>query len=151
MSGSFAEQFKSRIDENKNTESSRDKLADKFNQTASVLIDEFLREVSSNNIRIDDTADLMRLFQIYFEINDLQSMSGEGSGRLPELSMRQSKQIQSFVDTQDIETPEGDRESIVDPESLAGLSEDDIGDLMLRREEGINKDNADIWGEGTNG
>lgn len=147
MSGSFTNQARKRMEENKKEKNSKDKLADKFNKTATVLIDTFLNEVNANNIRIDDTADLMRLYQIYTEVNDLQNMSGEGSGTLPELSQRQSKQMKSYVDTEEVAKPDGGYEDVIDPESLMNLGADDVEGMIKEREISMNEDNASEWEE----
>lgn len=151
MNAKFTDQLRKRMENKKEVESSKDRLADKFNDTALMLIDEFLNEVNSNNIRIDDTADLMRLFQIYFEINELKSLTGEGTGRLPQLSQRQSSQIRKYVDTEETENEEGEEEHIIDPESLMNLSEEDVASMIKEREIEMNADNAEKWEEGTVG
>lgn len=151
MSGSFADQARKRIKKEKEQESSKDKLADKFNKTASLLIDEFMNEVASGNIRVDDTADLMRLFTIYSEINDIENAAGEGTGSLPQLSRRQSKQIRTYVETEEEKTPNGDYEDVIDTESLMNLSEEEVSDMVKEREIEMNADNADKWEEGNIG
>lgn len=151
MSGSFAEQARRRIEKEKENKNSKDRLADKFNETAMLLIDEFMNEVVSGNIRVDDTADLMRLFQIYHDINEIQSGVGEGSGSLPELSQRQSKHLKTYLETTEVETPEGVHEDIVDPESLMNMSEEDVQEMIKEREIEMNQDNADEWEEGVVG
>lgn len=149
MTNRFANQLRDRME--KKEKSSRDQLADKFNKTATLLIDEFMNEVASGNIRIDDTADMMRLFQIYFEINELNDVTGEGSGSLPELSQRQSNHIRKYVETEEVGTPEGGYEDIIDPESLMNLGEEEINDMIKEREIEMNADNADEWEDGVVG
>lgn len=151
MSGSFTNKFKNRMEQEKDKDKSKDKLADKFNETASLLIDEFLNEVNANNIRLDDTADLMRLFQIYSEINNIKDAATEGAGSLPGLSQRQSKQIKSYVETEEVETSNGEYEDVIDTESLMKLSEDEVSDMIKEREIEMNADNAQEWEEGNIG
>lgn len=151
MSGRFADQLKRRMDEKEEGKSTKDQLADKFNKTASLLIDEFMNEVASGNIRIDDTADMMRLFQIYFEINELKNATGEGSGSLPELSQRQSNQIRKYIESEEVETPDGGYEDVIDPESLMSLGEEEITAMIKEREIEMNADNAEEWEDGVVG
>lgn len=145
MSGNFTDQLRKRLDDKKESESSKDKLADKFNKATMQLLDKFMNEINSGSIQIDDTADLMRLYQIYTEVNDLQNMTGEGSGRLPQLSPRQSRKMKSHLLTEEVEKPDGEEEFIIDPESLAGMSAKDIEDMVKEREIDMNEDNAQEW------
>ena len=151
MSGRFADQLKRRMDEKEQGKSTRDQLADKFNKTATLLIDEFMNEVASGNIRIDDTADMMRLFQIYFEVNELKNAAGEGAGTLPQLSQRQSNHIRKYIETEEVDTPDGGYEDVIDPESLMKLDEEDISKMIKEREIEINADNAQEWEDGVVG
>lgn len=148
MSGSFTDQYRKRLESKNKAESTKDQLADKFNKTATKLIDEFMNEVASGNIRIDDTADMMRLFQIYFEINELNNATGDGTGSLPQLSQRQSKHLRKYVETEEVEAPSGGYEDVIDPESLMNLGEDEIANMIKEREIEMNADNAEEWEEG---
>jgi len=143
---SFAGQLRKKLQEKNEAESSRELLAEEFNKATSKLIYEFLREVESGNIRIDDTADIMRLFQIFKEVNDIDNMAGEGTGSLPPLSPKQSSQIKSFVDIEEEENSDGEEESYINPNSLSELSAEDIGKMMNEREIQMNEDNAREWG-----
>lgn len=151
MAGRLTDQFRDRLNREEDKKNTREQLADTFNVTAVKLIEEFMNEVNSNNIRIDDTADLMRLFQIYAEINNLKDITQAGTGSLPELSQRQSRHINKYVETDEVRTSEGDYEDVIDPESLMNLGEEEITQMIKEREIEMNADNADEWEDGVDG
>lgn len=142
MTQRFSDQLKSKLEQGKG--SSADQLTEKFNQASLILIERFLDEVLTQNIVLDDTADLTRLFQIFAEINNIKEMGEGEGGKLPPLSSRQSNSIRKFVETELEETETGEEEEYIDPMSLDSLTEDVLSDMLSQRAVDLNEDNAGV-------
>lgn len=136
--------LKERLEENtkkkKLERTSEEKLRDTFNEASTTLINQYMAKVQAGAIEISDVGDLTRLFQIYMQINKIDSMAGEGNGTLPALPSGQKEVISSYIETSkaDINCEEEEVISLVD---LAGMDEETIDKMLVEKEIQMNKEN----------
>lgn len=127
------------LDKKKKDKDSKIAMADKFNDASTVLINKFMAEVTAGNIELDGVTDLMRLFQIYTQINDIKSGDSEGTGQLPALTKAQHDIMDAVVTVRGNEDDEDS--AYLDMDELEKLTSEDIGKLMAQREITMNKEN----------
>ncbi|WP_212685896.1 hypothetical protein, partial [Salmonella enterica] len=80
----------------------KEELAEEFNKVASKSLRNFMKDMDNGIIQMDDTADMMRLFQIYMQVNDLGN-GEEGTGALPAMTSTQRDDMRELVDTHEEE------------------------------------------------
>lgn len=136
----LANEIRDKVDKAKKTKDSKSELLDLFNDTTETLIGKFLKEAKAGNIEISGVTDLMRLFQIYEQVNDIKSMESDGSGRLPALSRGQLDQLEDTVGVVESDN-EDDDNTYVDVDELMSLSAEDVQKMLATREAQVNKDN----------
>ena len=138
----LANEIRDKVDKAKKTKDSKSELLDLFNDTTETLIGKFLKEAKAGNIEISGVTDLMRLFQIYEQVNDIKSMESDGTGRLPALSRGQLDQLEDTVGVVESGN-EDDDNTYVDVDELMSLSAEDVQKMLATREAQVNKDNED--------
>ena len=136
----LANEIRDKVDKAKKTKDSKSELLDLFNDTTETLIGKFLKEAKAGNIEISGVTDLMRLFQIYEQVNDIKSMESDGAGRLPALSRGQLDQLEDTVGVVESDN-EDDDNTYVDVDELMNLSAEDVQKMLATREAQVNKDN----------
>lgn len=136
----MSERMKEREQELRKNQTSEENLRDTFNNASRTLINQFMAEVLSGSIQIDDVADLSRLFQIYTQINNINEM-GDGSGTLPQLSPGQKNIINQNLETQTRENNDGEEEEVVSLEDLSQMADDQLDQMLNAREVEMNKEN----------
>ena len=99
-----------------------------------------MQNVMSGHIQIEDTADLSRLFAIYMQINNINAIESGTSGAIPEISIGQQSVFKEKLDVE-TETVNGETEDYIDLDDLAELSDEDVSEMMLKRELELNKEN----------
>lgn len=135
-----ADRMKDREKEINRKKTSEENLRDTFNDSAKTLIMQFMAEVKSGSIQIDDVADLSRLFQIYSQVNDLNEL-GSGQGSFPQLSTGQRKIMNESMETKTRENNDGEEEEVVSLESLEDMTDEQIDEMLKSREVEMNKEN----------
>lgn len=121
-------------------QTAEERLRDSFNEASTTLINQFMARVTAGAIEISDVGDLTRLFQIYMQINKIDSMAGEGNGTLPALSSGQKDIIADNMETMTTEI-NGEEEEVISLEDLAKLDSDTIDKMLLDKEIQMNKEN----------
>lgn len=135
----LSSQLREELDKKKRDKDSKSAMADKFNAASTVLINKFMAEVTAGNIELDGVTDLMRLFQIYTQVNEIKLGEEEGMGQLPALTQAQHDTMDAIVSVRG--TGEEDDTSYVDMDELEKLTSEDINKLMAQREITMNKEN----------
>lgn len=136
---SLTQQMREKLENEKKKVNAKDQLVDSFNDASLTLIKQFIGNVKSGAISIDDTADLMRLFQIYEKINDIQT-GDSGSGQLPAMTGGQKGVLDESLNTQK-KIINGVEEDVVDLDELSNLSMEEVTNLLNKREVTVNKEN----------
>lgn len=137
---SLADRLKEDVSKKKIEQSSEETLRNTFNEASSKLINQFMADVLSGSIKIDDVGDLSRLFQIYMSVNDINENQGAG-GTLPELSSGQKELFGSHIETTKTENEDGEEEETINLSDLEGLEDDSIDKMLQDRELEMNKEN----------
>lgn len=136
--------LKERLEENakkkKLERTSEEKLRDTFNEASTTLINQYMAKVQAGAIEISDVGDLTRLFQIYMQINKIDSMAGEGNGTLPALPSGQKEIISSYIETSKADI-NGEEEEVISLVDLAGMDEETIDKMLVEKEIQMNKEN----------
>lgn len=136
--------LKERLEENtkkkKLERTSEEKLRDTFNEASTTLINQYMAKVQAGAIEISDVGDLTRLFQIYMQINKIDSMAGEGNGTLPALPSGQKEVISSYIETSKADI-NGEEEEVISLVDLAGMDEETIDKMLVEKEIQMNKEN----------
>lgn len=136
--------LKERLEENakkkKLERTSEEKLRDTFNEASTTLINQYMAKVQAGAIEISDVGDLTRLFQIYMQINKIDSMAGEGNGTLPSLPSGQKEIISSYIETSKADI-NGEEEEVISLVDLAGMDEETIDKMLVEKEIQMNKEN----------
>lgn len=136
--------LKERLEENakkkKLERTSEEKLRDTFNEASTTLINQYMAKVQAGAIEISDVGDLTRLFQIYMQINKIDSMAGEGNGTLPALPSGQKGIISSYIETSKADI-NGEEEEVISLVDLAGMDEETIDKMLVEKEIQMNKEN----------
>ena len=136
----LANSLRDNLDRAKKKKSAKEDLIEGFNDASITLIKQFIANVNSGTIQIDDTADLMRLFNIYTQVNDIQSGAASGNGAPPALS-RTRKEVMEDMIPSDRQVVNGEEEDIIDLDALIAMSAEDIQQLMTKREVEVNREN----------
>lgn len=139
----FVKGMRENLDRAKKHGDSKSSLADKFNVASEVLIDRFMKDVMAGSVEIDGVTDLMRLFQIYQQVNEIGTGDGEGTGRLPSLTRGQQEQLEEYVSVKPSDN-EDDESVYIDMEELASLTPEAVEAMMAKREQQVNRDNEDV-------
>lgn len=114
---------------NKDNKRSKTDMADLFNNVSYDLILEFMKGVEVGEIKISDTTDLMRLYQIWGQVNEIDT-EGEGTGVLPAISKRETEG--SSIPTKELDTPEGEKDTI-DTDELMNMTSEEVDKMMADR------------------
>lgn len=136
----FSDRLGKEIGEKKD---SKKQLQELFNDSAYSLIQDFMKNVQAGDIRIDNTADLMRLMQIYQEVNNIDD--GGGSGALPTMRKAERDVFDDFIETEIDKNADGEEEYYVKNEDLEKLDEKEIEELMNKRAETLNQLNEEAF------
>lgn len=142
---SMAEDLKSRVNQQKKDRSQKDELAGAFNGVSLKLIKQFIANVDSGAVQIDDVADLNRLVNIYFQINDIGT-GEEGTGTLPSMAPTQKKLFEDkgmVVKNEALGEDEEDEE-YVDLGTLSEMTSEDLEKMLTERETQVNNENEAI-------
>lgn len=136
--------LKERLEENarkkKLERTSEEQLRDTFNEASTTLINQYMAKVQAGAIEITDVGDLTRLFQIYMQINKIDSMAGEGNGTLPALPSGQKDIIANSIETNKADI-NGEEEEVISLVDLAGMDEETIDKMLAEKELQMNKEN----------
>ena len=137
---SVADNIRHKAEQKKRERTPEESLRDTFNEASTGLIKQFMQNVMSGHIQIEDTADLSRLFAIYMQINNIHAIESGTSGAIPEISIGQQSVFKEKLDVE-TETVNGETEDYIDLDDLAELSDEDVSEMMLKRELELNKEN----------
>lgn len=143
---SMAEKIRDKANQKKTNRSKKDEMADLFNEVSHELILDFLKDAKAGRVRVSDTTDMMRLYQIWESINDIESGSGEG--QLPTISRAQSDLLANEIGVES-EIVDGEEVGIIDLDSLSEKDEKEIDTLLNKREIEKNNENEN-FGMGDN-
>lgn len=135
-----ADRLKDNAKQKKLERTPEQQLRDTFNQASIKLINQFMANVASGALEIDDVADLTRLFQIYLQVNNINDGMQEGTGTLPALSSEHKDIISEKVNTEKI-IKDGEEEEVISLDDLANLPDDQLEEVLLSRELQMNKEN----------
>jgi len=136
----FSDELKDRMEQKEKTP--KEELAEEFNKVASKSLRNFMKDMDNGTIQMDDTADMMRLFQIYMQVNDLGN-GEEGTGALPAMTSTQRDDMRELVDTHEEEDEEGETTEYVDLDMLASMDEEEVEEMSKKREKQMNNQNVE--------
>lgn len=139
---SMADEIRERVAKQKKERNSKDELANAFNNVSLKLLNQFIANVQSGAVEIDNVTDVARLFGIYKEINDIQT-GEEGTGVLPSMSPTQKKLFEEnqVLVTKESENEDEPPEEYIDLEALSNMSSGDIERMLTERETKVNNEN----------
>ncbi|BAF81271.1 hypothetical protein EFP_003 [Enterococcus phage EF24C] len=136
----MADRLKDNAKQKKLERTPEQQLRDTFNQASIKLINQFMANVTSGAIEVDDIADLTRLFQIYLQVNNINDGMQEGTGTLPALTSEHKDIISEKVSTEKI-IKDGEEEELISLDELASLPDDQLEEVLVNRELQMNREN----------
>lgn len=136
----MADRLKDNAKQKKLERTPEQQLRDTFNQASIKLINQFMANVTSGAIEVDDIADLTRLFQIYLQVNNINDGMQEGTGTLPALTSEHKDIISEKVSTEKI-IKDGEEEELISLDELASLPDDQLEEILVNRELQMNREN----------
>ena len=136
----MADRLKDNAKQKKLERTPEQQLRDTFNQASIKLINQFMANVTSGAIEVDDIADLTRLFQIYLQVNNINDVMQEGTGTLPALTSEHKDIISEKVSTEKI-IKDGEEEELISLDELASLPDDQLEEVLVNRELQMNREN----------
>lgn len=136
----LADRLRDSKEKKKLNRTTEETLRDTFNEASTTLINQFMAQVISGSIQIDDVADLTRLFQIYLQINNINQGVGDGNGTLPSLPNGQKEIISSVLETEKVSI-DGEVEEVISLEELAKLSDEEVDKMLAQKEIQMNQEN----------
>ena len=136
----MADRLKDNAKQKKLERTPEQQLRDTFNQASIKLINQFMANVTSGAIEVDDIADLTRLFQIYLQGNNINDGMQEGTGTLPALTSEHKDIISEKVSTEKI-IKDGEEEELISLDELASLPDDQLEEVLVNRELQMNREN----------
>ncbi|CAD0299559.1 hypothetical protein [Enterococcus phage vB_EfaH_149] len=136
----MADRLKDNAKQKKLERTPEQQLRDTFNQASIKLINQFMANVTSGAIEVDDIADLTRLFQIYLQVNNINDGMQEGTGTLPALTSEHKDIISEKVSTEKI-IKDGEEEELISLDELASLPDDQLEEVLFNRELQMNREN----------
>lgn len=136
----MADRLKDNAKQKKLERTPEQQLRDTFNQASIKLINQFMANVTSGAIEVDDIADLTRLFQIYLQVNNINDGMQEGTGTLPALTPEHKDIISEKVSTEKI-IKDGEEEELISLDELASLPDDQLEEVLVNRELQMNREN----------
>lgn len=132
------------IQKKKGHQNVKNDVRDAFNNVSLKLIKQFIEGVETGTIEVSDISDVMRLYNMYLSVNELQG-GDEGSGTLPALPRGQRDIFLDSIKT--IKAPteeEEDIDYIVDSD-FENKTAEDIEKLLTQREMEVNKENEGMF------
>ena len=142
---SFSENVRDNLRKKEKEATSEELLRDAFNKSSIKLINRFMQDISSGNVQLDSVTDLSRLFQIYSEINNIDALSGTGTGSLPALAPAEKQVLNNKLSIEQTTNDDGTASEHISLQDIANLSEEDIAELMVQKELELNKRNEELF------
>lgn len=137
---SISDELRAGVAKAKKERDDKTALADAFNGASLKLIKQFIANVDSGAVVIDDVADLSRLMNIYLEINNVGNGEG-GTGTLPSVTPKQKEVFEEENIVVSKVADDGEEEDYIDLEALSEMSTEDVAKMLMKREEQVNNDN----------
>lgn len=117
----------------------------KINNLLTDITVEALSKVDPSKIEVDNIPDLKSLSDMYNKVRDNES-SAQGGGKLPPLSTGMENIIENAVHVsyRSVKQDDGSvtHEKLISADDIANMSPEEIAELMTRKEELQNNENA---------
>lgn len=137
----LADRLKKNEERKSRENSTEEALRNTFNESTTKLINQFMADVNSGSIKIEDVGDLTRLFQIYLQVNNIDNMAEGNNGTFPELSSGQREIFEKHVAVGKEEDEEGEEEETISLTDLESADDSTIDKMLQERELEMNKEN----------
>lgn len=124
-------------------------LTDIFNDITYDLIFEFMGKTSTGEVKLENTSDLMRLFQIWLEVNDIkslkqQSLNGSNmGGSLPPIPSLEKDVLKENIKTK-AEVKGEEVVEYVDNEELSSMTVEEMAKFLEERSKAMNQSNEGL-------
>lgn len=122
-------------------DTSKQELAQLFNDMSYDLIMQFIKQSKESNQPMD-TTDLMRVYQIWERVNELDT-EGSATGVMPSLSKTESDNLDDYVESAVEYDDEGNEVTYIDTDDLVNMSKEEIDKMVKGRAESLNSKNED--------
>lgn len=124
-------------------------LTDIFNDITYDLIFEFMGKTNTGEVKLENTSDLMRLFQIWLEVNDIkslkqQALTGTGTGgSLPPIPSLEKGIMGDNIKTK-TEMLGNEPVEYVDNEELSSMTVEEMAKFLEERSKAMNQSNEGL-------
>jgi len=140
----MSDSMRETLNNKKNSKNAKEDVRDAFNMTALKLIRRFTEEVEAGTIEVTDIADVMRLYNMYLSVNDLQS-GEDGMGNLPALPRDQKKLLEDSISTVKATNEDEEDQDFINDIEFENKTSEEIAELLTKRETEVNKTNEGVF------
>lgn len=140
----LSDNLRENLNKKKGTTNAKEDVRDAFNMTALKLIRRFTEEVDAGTIEVTDVADVMRLYNMYLSVNDLQG-GEDGAGNLPALPRDERKLFEDSISTVRARTSDEEDQDFINEIEFENKTPDEIAQLLTQREMEVNKTNEGAY------
>lgn len=118
-------------------------VASQFNKAFKKLLEDYVKNVNSGSIRMNDSTDVDKLYSVWKDVNNLND--GSVAGKTPALNSGQENIIEANINVhvKKEENDDGTEKETkkIDLNDLENLDNSKVGKLMGQREKQMNNDN----------
>lgn len=140
----LSDNLRENLNNKKNSKNAKEDVRDAFNMTALKLIRRFTEEVEAGTIEVTDIADVMRLYNMYLSVNDLQG-GEDGAGNLPALPRDERRLFEDSISTVKARDPEEEDKDFINDIEFENKTAEEIAQLLTKREMEVNKTNEEAY------
>jgi len=140
----MSDRLRENINNKKNSVNAKEEVGSAFNMVALKLLRKFTEEVEAGSIEVTDISDVMRLYNMFLSVNDLQN-GEEGSGKLPALPREQRKLLEDSITTVKARNEEEEDQDYINDFEFENKTAEEIAELLTRREAEVNKTNEGVF------
>lgn len=140
----LSDNLRENLNNKKNSKNAKEDVRDAFNMTALKLIRRFTEEVEAGTIEVTDIADVMRLYNMYLSVNDLQG-GEDGAGNLPALPRDERRLFEDSISTVKARDPEEEDKDFINDIEFENKTSEEIEKLLTKREMEVNRTNEEAY------
>lgn len=136
----IADQMRQQLRKQAGKSDAKEELRGIFNEAGVKAMKAYLSGIETGAIRIEDSTDAYRLFQMYMQLNDLNDGTGLG-GSLPSLPKSQENLFKDMIETE-VDYDSDEREvDVVNLDTFSDMSDEEFDKMMQQRERELNDSN----------
>lgn len=140
----LSDSIRDNVNKKKGKKDPKEEVRNGFNHVTLKLLKRFIEDVENGTIQVSDIADVMRLYNMYLNINDLAN-GDEGTGKLPSLPREQLKLLEDSVTVNKATSEDGEDEVFINEAEFMTKSAEEIQKLLTEREISINNENERMF------